>query len=232
MSRTRRSEFKGSKYWVFANSRIMYDFKFDPIKAYLESTQGMILQQEKELTEKYDKWNKEHGHNPEMPDAFDIYEMEILNSSEFPNILNQSVYLTIYSTFENEFFKLCEWCQKAENLKIGPKDIKEQNYIGQCRKYITKVLDINLDSLNEKWTKIRKYQLIRNSIAHNNGIIKSPKNDILKFIENSNGISFDSEKSSIKMESIDFLKTLIDKLTDFLSETAEKIMKEKNKAST
>ncbi|MEQ8244608.1 hypothetical protein [Fulvivirga sp.] len=69
--------------------------------------------------------------------------------------------------------------------------------------------------------------MIRNSIAHNNGIIKSPKNDVLTFIENSNGISFDTEKSQVKMESIDFLKTLIDKLTDFLSGTAEKIMNEK-----
>ncbi|MDC7996370.1 hypothetical protein [Altibacter sp. HG106] len=232
MSRTRRSKFKGSKYWVFVNSRTMYDFKFDPIKAYLESTQEMILQQEKKLSEKYDKWHKEHGKNPEMPDAYDIYEMEILNSSEFPNILNQSVYLTIYSTFENEFFKMCEWCRKIENLRIGAKDIKEQNYIGQCRKYIIKVLNVNLDSLNEKWAEIRKYQLIRNSIAHNNGILKSPKEDILRFIENSNGISFDIEKSKVKMESIEFLTTMIDKLTDFLSETAEKIMNEKNNAST
>ncbi len=73
---------------------------------------------------------------------------------------------------------------------------------------------------------------IRNSIAHNNGIIKSPKDDFMRFIENSNGISFDIERSRIKMESIDFLKTLIDKMTDFLSETAEKIMNEKNNAST
>jgi len=232
MSRTRKRRFEGSKYCFLENSRIIYDFKFDPIKAYLESTQDMIFKQEKKLTEKYKKWNKEHKHNPEIPDAFDIYEMEILNSSDFTDILNQSVYLTIYSTFEIEFFNLCEWCQKAENLKLGPKDIKEQNYIGQCRKYITKVLEINLDSLNEKWTEIRKYQLIRNSIAHNNGIIKSPKDDILRFIENSNGISFDIKKSRIKMESIDFLKTLIDKLTDFLSETSEKIMNEKNNAST
>src|SRR5690606_32742371 len=125
-----------NEYNFLDNTRIMLDFKFDPIKAYLESTKDMILQQEQQLDAKYDKWNKEHGHNPEMPDAFDIYEMEILNSSEFPNILNQSIYLTIYSTFENEFFELCEWCQKTENLKIGPNDIKEQGYIGQCRKYI------------------------------------------------------------------------------------------------
>jgi len=217
------------KYDFLDNTRILLDFKFDPIKEYLDKSVGMILQQERELNEKYRAWNKKHSNNPEIPDAFNIYEMEIINNSEFPNILNQSIYLTIYSTFENEFFNLSEWCQNAENLKIGPKDINGQGYIGQCRKYITNVLNINLDDLNEKWAEIKKYQLIRNSIAHNNGIIKSPKNSILTFIENSNGISFDTEKSQVKIESIDFLKTLIDKLSDFLSETAEKIMNEKNK---
>lgn len=209
----------------------MYDFKFDPIKAYLESTEEMILQQEIKLAEKYNKWNEKHRHNPEMPDAFDVYEMDILNSSEFPNILNQSIYLTIYSTFENEFFKLCEWCRKAENLKIGVKDIKDRNYIGQCRKFITKVVDVNLDSLNEKWNEIRKYQIIRNSIAHNNGVIKSPNQDILNFIDSANGISFDLEESRIKIESIEFLQTLINKLTNFLSETAEHIIERKGGTS-
>ncbi|MDT0295895.1 hypothetical protein RLT85_14780 [Mesonia ostreae] len=220
------------KYDFLDNTRILLDFKFDPIKEFLDNSVEMILRQEKELDKKYHAWNKKHAHNPEVPDAFDIYEMEIINSSEFPNILNQSIYLTIYSTFENKFFSLCEWCQNVENLKIGPKDINGQGYIGQCRKYITNVLDVNLDDLNETWVEIKKYQLIRNSIAHNNGILKSPKNDVLTFIENSSGISFDTEKSQVTIESIDFLKTLIDKLTDFLSETAEKIMNKKNKAST
>ena len=91
-----------------------------------------------------------------------------------------------------------------------------------------KVLNINFDSLNEKWAEIRKYQLIRNSIAHNNGTIKSPKKDILEFIENSNGITFDIKDSSITIESIDFLKTLIDKFTCFLLAIADLIKIEKN----
>lgn len=220
------------EYDFLNNTRILLDFKFDPIIKYLDNSEGMILQQEKELNEKYHAWNKKHSNNHEIPDAFDIYEIEILNSSEFPNILNQSIYLTIYSTFENEFFKLCEWCQNTENLKIGPKDIKGEGYIGQCRKFVTNVLKVNLDDLNEKWAEIKKYQLIRNSIAHNNGIIKSPKIDILTFIEISKGISFDTKTSQVKMESIDFLKTLIDKLTNFLSETAHRIMVEKNNGRT
>ena len=224
-----KNRFQRSKYWALRSSRIMYDFKFDPIKAYLESSEEMIHQQEIELTKRYNKWNKENSGNPDIPDAFDVYEMEILNSSEFPNILNQSVYLTIYSTFENEFFKICEWCKRVDHLKIGPRDIKDQSYIGQCRKFITKVLDVNLDNLNQKWTEIKKYQFIRNAIAHNSGMIKKPDHDILTFIESSNGIMFDSENSKIKMESIEFLKVFIDKLIDFLCEIIERIIEEKDR---
>jgi hypothetical protein len=217
-----------NKYGWMNDLYFNYDFKFDPIKAYLENTQRMISRYNKKIYKKYEKWFQEHKHNSEMPDAFDIYEEKILIGSEFPNILNQSIYLTVYSTFENEFFTLCEVCQEVENLKIGPRDIKGQDNIGQCRKYCVKVLNINFDSLNEKWAEIRKYQLIRNSIAHNNGTIKSPKKDILEFIENSNGITFDIKDSSITIESIDFLKTLIDKFTCFLLAMADLIMIEKN----
>ena len=82
--------------------------------------------------------------------------------------------------------------------------------------------------MNEKWAEIRKYQLIRNSIAHNDGTIKSPKKDLLEFIENSNGIEFNIKSSSITIKSIDFLKTLIDKFECFLSAVTELIMIEKN----
>ena len=219
---------KRNKYEYLDSFSLMCDLKFDQIRAYLENSQDMISRQEKKINKKYKKWYQEHEYNPEMPNAFDIVEEEIIISSEFPNILNQSIYLTVYSTFENEFFTLCEACQEIENLKIGPKDVKGQNYLEKCRQYCTKFLNINFDSLNEKWVEIRKYQLIRNSIAHNNGTIKSPKKDILEFIENSNGIKFDIKNSSIEIESIDFLKTMIDKFICFLLAIAELIMIEKN----
>jgi hypothetical protein len=219
---------KRNKYEYLDSFSLMYDLKFDQIRAYLENSQDMISRQEKKINKKYKKWCQEHEYNPEMPNAFDIVEEEIIISSEFPNILNQSIYLTVYSTFENEFFTLCEACQEIENLKIGPKDVKGRNYLEKCRQYCTKFLNINFDSLNEKWVEIRKYQLIRNSIAHNNGTIKSPKKDILEFIENSNGIKFDIKNSSIEIESIDFLKTMIDKFICFLLAIAELIMIEKN----
>ncbi|WP_417800755.1 hypothetical protein [Tenacibaculum sp.] len=217
---------------ILQNLKIGYDFRFDPIKAYLESTQEMIISQEKELEKKFRKWNEEHSENPEMPDAFDIYEMEILNSSEFPNILNKSVYLTIYSMFENEFTKLCEWCQHSENLSLGPKDLKGGNYIGQCRNYIIKVLNVNLENLKEQWNKIGNYQQIRNVIAHNNGIVKLTNKEIPKFVNKTKGISIEQKTSEIQIESIDFLIDFIDHLVGFLNETIEEIVNQKEKSST
>jgi len=211
---------------------IVYDFKFDPIKSYLDKTQEMIHLQEIELKEKLNKWDKERGENPERPNAIDFYESEILNCSEFANILNQSIYLTIFSTFENEFLKLCAWCQYTENLNIGPKDIKDQNYIGQCRKFITKVLNVKLDGLNQEWNEIRKYQIIRNSIAHNGGILKDAKTDMLNFVKHADGILIDSKSSKIEINSIVFLKTQIDTLVDFLIKIIEEIIRQKEMDGT
>ena len=229
MSRTRKTQGR-TKYIVLRNFKIGYDFRFDPIKAYLESTQEMILSQEKELEEKFRKWNEEHSENPEIPDAFDIYEMEILNGSEFSNILNKSVYLTIYSTFENEFKKLCEWCNHSEDF--SPKCLKNVNYIGQCRDYITKVLNVNLENLNEQWNKIENYRRIRNVIAHNNGIIKQTSEEIPTFVNNTKGICIEQKTSEIQIDSIDFLTEFIDHLVGFLNETIEEIVNQKEKAST
>lgn len=216
-----------NRYYILSDLNIMYDFKFDAIKTYLENTKQWIFIQEKELDEKYQNWIKERGKNPQIPDAFDIYELEILNVSEFSNIQNNSVFLTIYSTFENEFLNICELCQNLENLDISPKDIKEANYLEQCQKYIKKVLKIKLDSLNTEWTEIKRYQEIRNSIAHGNNIIKSPNQEMKKFILTTNGISIDLNKNIIKIDSVEFLKTFIDKLTNFLSKLINEIIKYK-----
>ncbi|HEX9827984.1 MAG TPA: hypothetical protein VGA80_15400 [Flavobacteriaceae bacterium] len=230
MSRTKRVT--TNIYSILDNKRIIYDLKFDPIKNYLDRTQEMIISQETQMLEKFNKWNLEHGNDPEKPDAFDIYETEILNSSAFPDILNKSIYLTIYSMFEIEFFKLCEWCKHIGNFNLGPKDLSERNYISQCRKYIIKVLDVNLDSLNEKWSEIGKYQLLRNAIAHNNGILKNLSDDNLLFIDKTFGISVDNESGEIQIESIESLKNLIDILVNFLNDVIEQIIGQKEKAST
>ncbi|MBF4985999.1 hypothetical protein FNJ87_17255 [Nonlabens mediterrranea] len=230
MSRT--SRLPKSKYFVLRHLEIGYYFNFDPIKAYLESSQKMIEENEKELKKRFDKWNLENQDNPDYPDAYDIYENEIINQSEFSSILNESTFLTIYSMFEHSFFHLCERCRKIEDLNLGPKDLSGGNYIGQCRKFVTHVLNVNLDNQNEIWSKIRKYQLIRNTIAHNRGVLKDLKQDNLDFIEKTNGISYDRIGKQVHIDSIEFLNKLIDELVGFLIDVCTEIIEQKKNSST
>lgn len=217
-----------SKYLFLNNFHILYDFKLDPIKAYLEESKNMIQKLNKDLKVKYDKWDSEKGTNPNLPDAFEIYETDIMNIGEFNSILNNSTFLAIYSLFENEFFNLCLWCQKAEDFKLGPKDIKGKGYIDQYRKFITKLLNVNLDNLNTEWELLLKYRKIRNLIAHKEGEIIEPEKKIITFIADTNGIQYDDKKKLIKINSIDFQKKFINIVYKYLTGVCDEIIKQKN----
>ncbi len=225
---SRRNSHLSRKYSYFNDLHFLIDFKFDPIKSYLDNSQGMILQYQNELREKYNAWEQDHSNNPEMPDAFDVYEYEIIHGAEFSTILNQSTYLTIYSMFEKEFYNLCDYCKNEENLNIGVKDLSGGNYIAQCRKYLKLVININLDMLNSDWSEITIYQKIRNTIAHNNGILKQVDDNLIRFISNKEGVSIKEDANKINIDSINFLKEFIDKISNYLISVGEEIQRQKN----
>jgi hypothetical protein len=55
-------------------------------------------------------------------------------------------------------------------LKIN--DLSGQNYIEQGKMYLTKVINLNVDSLNVIWSKFKLIQAVRNCIAHENSNFK------------------------------------------------------------
>ena len=213
-------------FTLFRSIKLGYEYKFLPVKEYLEKTQRMILLQEKKLKNKYEK---DHEDYSEISNLFGLYEIEKSNINEFPNILNKSIYLTVYSMFENDFFKLCEWCQKIEKIELGPKDLKGRNYIGQCKNYIIKVLNVDIEKLKIQWQIIEKYQQIRNLIAHNDGVVKPNNKEILKFIIETEGIFIEEKSNIININSIIFLNGLIEHLINFLSNTVDEIINQKYK---
>ncbi|MFD1552583.1 hypothetical protein DNU06_15565 [Putridiphycobacter roseus] len=208
---------------IFETTKLSYELQFHPIKFYLENSQKTILLCEKELEEKYNKYN-EH-----IQYLMELSELRKLTTKQLPDILNKSVYLTIYSMFENEFFKLCESLQKIENLNLGPKDLKGGSYIALCNNYIKKVINVNLDRFKNEWEITEKYQQIRNLIAHNNGIIKPNNKEIIKFINTTEGISFDKNSLFINIDSVTFLNMLIDHLVKYLNDIIDEIQIQKYK---
>lgn len=227
MSFGRRSHLS-RKYSSLQYLHLQIDWKFDPIKTYLDSTQGMIAQYEKNLEKNYKAWEVKQKANPELPDAFDVFESEIIHGGEFSEILNQSIYLTTYSIFEKELHNICDQCKDEENLKIGVKDLSGRNYIAQCMKYLKLVIKINLDALNDLYQEISFYQKLRNVFAHNNGFLKSIDVNMQRFIDSQSSLTIDKKSNKVNFESIDFVKDFIDKATGFLIELGEEIQRQKN----
>jgi hypothetical protein len=222
--RTDRNKFLGLQ-----NLTVLHGFKFDPIKAYLNHSQELILGVELEVSNKIKKWDSENHSDPEVPDGFDVYESEVMTTGEFRPLLNKSMFLTIYSLFENEFVILCEYAGGIDGSNLRPKDLSGNNYIDRCRRFVTKVLNVNLDSLHQEWAEITKFQLLRNSFAHNNGILKDNEKSNIEFIQKTEGLIIDEKSKAIGIENDEFLMILIKKLVNFLDSTIEEIIKQKEK---
>lgn len=211
---------------------IFYDFKFDPIKSYLNHAQILITELEQDIYKKIKKWDLKKDFDPEIPDGLEFYETEVMATLEFRQLLNISMFLTIYSLFENEFVNLCEYAGRIQGTDLRPKDLPGNNYIAQCRKFVTKVLEVNLDNLQSEWEEITKFQTFRNSFAHNHQILKDKKPSDIDFIKKTNGISLDEQTFQINIENDEFLIFLINKLVKFLDSIIEKIIEEKSLQTT
>jgi hypothetical protein len=156
------------KIYSIEDLKILYGMRFGPIKEYLIHSEELISRLEHDLEIEIKKWDKKHRSNPEIPNGFYVHENEVLIKGEFRKILYHSILLTAYSLFETEFKDLCDYAAKIQGSK--PPDLSRGNYIVNCRRFIVTILKVNLNKLNSEWVEIKNFRLIRNSIAHNNGI--------------------------------------------------------------
>ena len=221
---------EGSKLWLFEANSIMLDFKFDPILAYLEESKGMIAAKELELRSKIDEWDKKYHSHPQAPEAYDYYEQEIINHNKFPELLNNSIFLVIYSVFEDHFKGLCNMAGNKIKSKLLVSDISSYGgYIEQCRKYMIKVIGLELTESQVEWAEIKRFQLIRNAIAHNKGQLKEVKSDLTRFIETKPGISYFENSSLIFISDIEFLQSFIDVIKKFFEKLNKSLIQELSK---
>lgn len=211
------------------NLPIVYDMKFDPIKAFLNHNQKLIMEQENRVAENIRKWDLIKSDDPNFLDGFERYENDVMLVGEFSQILNTSILLSVYGMFENELYTLCCAAGKIVKSKLTPKDLSGQNYIGQCRKYLDKIVELDLSRVEPLWNELVKVQKLRNSIAHNNRKLKDPKPDIINYISRTEGLRID-HLNEIYIENDIFMFTFVNKVEEFLTKVI-KLIEEQKKAS-
>lgn len=106
------------------------------------------------------------------------FHLESIFLSHFPNMHRQSVLITLYSFLENSLLVLCNRYKKELELKINLSDINGKG-IGKYKKYLVKVVGLDLSEINAVWQHITNIQKIRNVIVHDRGYIKADNEEAL-----------------------------------------------------
>jgi hypothetical protein len=214
------------KFNFIRNLPIIYDLKFDPIKAFLNHNQELILEQKNHVVKNIRKWDLIKSDDPIFPSGFERYEDDVMLVGEFNQILNTSILLTVYGMFENELYTLCCAAGKIVNSKLTPKDLSGRNYIGQCRKYLDKIVELDLTRVDPLWNELIKIQRLRNAIAHNNRRLKVPEPDIIDYISRTDGLRID-HLNEIYIENDAFMYSFVNKVIEFLTEAINLIEEQK-----
>jgi len=191
-----------------------FEVNLDDLHEYASTIEDLL----KEKLEKFNAMVDKLAPNipPEdLDDFYDSYGDDGWKLQEtFPDILRKSLFLTCYSRFEHGINSLCRFFSKQTEYKLKLSDLKHEGII-KAQVYLKNVVGIEFPDQTTSWQDIKKYNLIRNYIVHNDSelnVSEKPKEaeEIRRFIEQKTTSSVDTgNKIKLSKEfSIDFINTL------------------------
>ncbi|MFS0763879.1 hypothetical protein [Peribacillus phoenicis] len=117
------------------------------------------------------------------------YEEDYFNyKNSFPTILRRSLFLHVYSIFEQELIKLCQDIERKKPDSIKLDDLKHSGII-KAQIYLKRVAGISFPDNSNEWIKIKDYNQIRNHFAHDGRMIADKGTRLFNSIENTKGIN-------------------------------------------
>lgn len=162
-------------------------YKIDVIKEYLFAFDKYLKDKTSEIQDKIFEW--QNSENELKYSGIDYYLDDYTNyNSNFKKLKLESTFLSSYSLFEHYFKSFTEIYTKYFDLKIVVDDLNGNNYIDKSKRYLEKIINIDLDKLNHKWREITKYQRIRNKIVHNNGRFNPNEKETINELSKMHGI--------------------------------------------
>ena len=158
-----------------------------------------------------------------------IFEREEWIIRELQRQQRYSLILSIYSFFEGRLKSICEMIEKEFDFKIKLKDLNSNDDLMKYWNYLEKVYEIEKVSIEQYFTPIKQYKVVRNIIAHQEGIVPTEK---LKKVNIGNGLSIKElgMKNQIDLKRDEFATYLLDRMEPFLKElllVVDKRFKEK-----
>ncbi|MDP1383372.1 hypothetical protein Q8G31_27025 [Priestia megaterium] len=193
------------------NHRFLKNVRLSLISIEIDSFRDYAKYIESSFRKELDFFEDEAKRVPEgLEDEFwDSYMDEARQySKEFPRIMRNSLFVSIYTFLES---KIADLCVSDEKTLLTLSDIRGQG-IEQASTYLKKVLFIDFPYDTEEWKYIKKAQLLRNCIVHTNGQLSKVRKpeSVEKAIEELDFVNKD-DNGYISLESefcLDFIETV------------------------
>ena len=165
-------------------------------------------------------------------------ESEIYDFALTTDLLYNNAVTSYYSFLEHTLFDICNYLHKKYNLSLKVNELRGDNYIDQCKKYIEKVVGFKFDdNLKAYWIEIDKLRIIRNSIVHQlSNIYKNQEYRVYNQLSKQERRLIDIFKNKLSCDwdiksgnfsiNLDFAKRTSKLIYVFLIELTDKLCKE------
>jgi hypothetical protein len=184
--------------WFYFNM-----FVIQTILDYLNVVDIFLGEKTQEITQKIKEW--ENSKDEKLYSAHDYYIDDYINyNNKFRDLKLKSTFLSSFSLFEHYIKNFTENYKRHYNLSINIDDLYGTNYINKSKKYLEKVINLELSTLNTEWNDITKYQKIRNKIVHHNSQFQKKEVKLIKQLNKKNGILI-NEKGDIILTEKEFI---------------------------
>lgn len=206
--------------------------EFSEIKDYVNETKVLIRSKQKVLENYINDEIKKDPHPGTEQEIVDHFLDDLIKYDRtYIELLMNSTFITSYSLFESSFSSICKYAQLEKGSQLSLKDLSGQGIIDKCRKYLEKVIEIDLSSLNTEWREIKNYSKVRNLIVHNSSNFKK---DLTRTLEQQEMYSFLSSNSSIQFKTLgrgdfyikehQFIIEFCDKSESYLDKVITKVL--------
>ncbi|QDT46174.1 hypothetical protein Pan258_01910 [Symmachiella dynata] len=186
---------------------------------YYADTVERVLARERKQFEKMVAKEMEELTDAEREMIEDSYIDDHEMLSDFvPETARRSLFLTIYSQFEDLLLSVCKVAQRLKKESFGPRDLKGE--FSGAAAFLKGICNINIQKTNEfaEATKVKHYRLIRNAIAHQGGYVTKDQATLNDFIANTKGISLKDDQIHVTkdfcIEAMEDLHTYVQSICD------------------
>ncbi|MHA1613443.1 MAG: hypothetical protein ACTSYJ_01285 [Candidatus Thorarchaeota archaeon] len=154
----------------------MIEFEIDSLRRYISELSKALNTSTEEFASYVETYANELSEE-ERDDWYDWNSDKHWDLTEkFPKLLNNSLFVTIYSCMESNVYGLSKRFEKSTPHNIELKDLKGKG-IKLYQTYLKKVQGVDFPDTSSAWNRIKLFQKVRNFIVHSNGKLDSSKND-------------------------------------------------------